>query len=52
MEDIFKSDVFGIEKESGKVEGIIAAVYQSVFGGDASPATPSKAARNRKALFV
>ena len=22
------------EKENGKVEGILAAVYQSVFGGD------------------
>ena len=34
MEDSFKSDVFGVEKEHGKVEGILAAVYQSVFGGD------------------
>ena len=34
MEDSFKSDVFGVEKEKGKVEGILAAVYQSVFGGD------------------
>ena len=33
MEDSFKSDVFGVEKENGKVEGILAAVYQSVFGG-------------------
>ncbi len=23
-----------MEKENGKVEGILAAVYQSVFGGD------------------
>ena len=37
MEDSFKSDVFGVEKEAGKVEGIIAAVYQSVFGGDVYP---------------
>lgn len=29
MEDTFRSDVFGVEKEPGKVEGIIAAVYQS-----------------------
>ena len=28
MEDTFQSDVFGVEKEKGKVEGIIAAVYQ------------------------
>ena len=34
MEDSFKSDVFGVEKKNGKVEGILAAVYQSVFGGD------------------
>ncbi len=34
MEDTFKSDVFGVEKEKGKVEGILAAVYQNVFGGD------------------
>ena len=34
MEDSFHSDVFGVEKESGKVEGILAAVYQDLFGGD------------------
>ena len=34
MEDSFKSDVFGVEKEAGKVEGILAAVYQDVFGGE------------------
>ena len=34
MEDTFKSDVFGVEKEKGKVEGILAAVYQNVFGGE------------------
>ena len=28
----FESDVFGIEKEPGKLEGILAAVYQNVFG--------------------
>lgn len=44
MEDTFKSDVFGVEKESGKVEGIIAAVYQSVFGGDVYPSLQEKAA--------
>lgn len=27
MEDTFRSDVFGVEKEEGKVEGILAAVY-------------------------
>jgi prophage maintenance system killer protein len=44
MDDTFKSDVFGVEKESGKVEGIIAAVYQSVFGGDVYPSLEEKAA--------
>ena len=34
MKDSFETDVFGVEKESGKVEGIIAAVYQSVFCQD------------------
>lgn len=44
MEDTFKSDVFGVEKEKGKVEGILAAVYQSVFGGDVYPSLEEKAA--------
>ncbi|MBP5495250.1 MAG: virulence RhuM family protein [Lachnospiraceae bacterium] len=44
MEDSFRSDVFGVEKEVGKVEGIIAAVYQSVFGGDVYPSLEEKAA--------
>lgn len=44
MEDSFKSDVFGVEKEQGKVEGILAAVYQSVFGGDVYPSLEEKAA--------
>ena len=44
MEDTFKSDVFGVEKEAGKVEGIIAAVYQDVFGGDVYPSLEEKAA--------
>ncbi len=44
MEDTFKSAVFGVEKEVGKVEGIIAAVYQSVFGGDVYPSLEEKAA--------
>lgn len=37
MENSFHSDVFGVEKEKGKVEGILAAVYQSIFGKDAYP---------------
>ena len=44
LEDSFKSDVFGVEKENGKVEGILAAVYQSVFGGDVYPSLEEKAA--------
>ena len=44
MEDTFKSDVFGVEKEKGKVKGIIDAVYQSAFGEDAYPTLEEKAA--------
>lgn len=44
MEDTFHSDVFGVEKEAGKVEGILAAVYQNVFGGDVYPSLEEKAA--------
>ena len=44
MDDTFKSDVFGVEKEAGKVEGILAAVYQDVFGGEVYPSLEEKAA--------
>ena len=44
MRDSFHTDVFGLEKEKGKVEGIIAAVYQSAFGEDAYPTLEEKAA--------
>lgn len=44
MKDSFETDVFGVEKESGKVKGIIAAVYQSVFGQDAYQSLEEKAA--------
>ena len=44
MESSLKSDVFGVEKESGKVEGILAEVYQSVFGRDVYPSLEEKAA--------
>ena len=40
----FESDVFGIEKESGKLEGILAAVYQNVFGTEVYPSIEEKAA--------
>ena len=43
MRDSFNTDVFGVEKESGKVAGIIAAIYQSVFGQDAYPSVEEKA---------
>ena len=44
MEDTFKTDVFGVERKKGKVEGIIAAVYQDVFGGEVYPTLEEKAA--------
>ena len=44
MRDSFNTDVFGVEKEAGKVSGIIAAVYQSVFGQEAYPSVEEKAA--------
>ena len=33
-----------VEKEKGKVEGILAAVYQDVFGGEVYPSLEEKAA--------
>ena len=44
MRDSFNTDVFGVEKEIGKVKGIIAAIYQSAFGYDAYPSLEEKAA--------
>ena len=44
MQDSFNTDVFGVEKENGKVAGIIASVYQSAFGQDAYPSVEEKAA--------
>ena len=38
------SDVFGVEKETGKLNGIIAAVYQNVFGQEMYPSDEEKAA--------
>lgn len=40
----FDSDVFGVEKEVGKLEGILAAVYQNVFGVEVYPSIEEKAA--------
>lgn len=47
MEYAGKTDVFGIEKESGKVEGILAAVYQNVFGQEVYPSLEEKAGITR-----
>lgn len=38
------SALFGIEKEKGKLEGILSAVYQSVCGAEAYPTIQEKAA--------
>ena len=44
MKDSFDTDVFGVEKEPGKVAGIIDSVYQSAFGQDAYLSVEEKAA--------
>ena len=44
MKDSFDTDVFGVEKEPGKVAGIIDSVYQSAFEQDAYPSVEEKAA--------
>ena len=38
----FESDVFGVEKEAGKLNGILAAVYQNVFGTEVYPSIEEK----------
>lgn len=38
------SSVFGVEKENGKLDGILAAVYQNVFGEEIYPSLEEKAA--------
>ena len=38
------SSVFGVEKEEGKLNGILAAVYQNVFGQKVYPSLEEKAA--------
>lgn len=38
------SSVFGVEKEEGKLNGIIAQVYQNVFGHELYPSIEEKAA--------
>lgn len=39
----FESDVFGVEKEKGKLNGILAAVYQNIFGQELYPSIEEKA---------
>lgn len=38
------SDIFGLEKQSGKLNGIIAQIYQDVFGKELYPSVEEKAA--------
>lgn len=38
------SSLFGVEKEEGKLNGILAAVYQNVFGQEVYPSLEEKAA--------
>ena len=40
----FNSSVFGVEKEKGKLEGIIATIYQNVFWEELYPSIEEKAA--------
>ena len=40
----FNSDVFGVEQEKGKLNGILEAVYQNVFGTEVYPSIEEKAA--------
>lgn len=40
----FESEVFGVEKEKGKINGILSLVYQNVFGQEVYPSIEEKAA--------
>lgn len=40
----FESDVFGVEKEEGKLKGILETIYQHVFGQELYPSMEEKAA--------
>ena len=44
MRSSFETDVFGVEKEEGKVAGIIASIYQTAFGEEVYPSIEEKAA--------
>ena len=38
------SNLFGVEKENGKLNGILEAIYQNVFGTELYPTIEDKAA--------
>jgi len=40
----FESDVFGLEREKGKLEGILSTIYKNVFGVELYPSIEEKAA--------
>ncbi len=40
----FDTAVFGVEKEKGKLEGIVASIYQTAFGQEVYPTIEEKAA--------
>lgn len=44
MEFSAESGIFGLEKETGKLEGILSAIYQSAFGHDVYATLEEKAA--------
>jgi len=44
MEFSKTSDIFGVEKEPGKLQSILAAIYQSAFGKEVYPTLEDKAA--------
>lgn len=44
MSKEFGSGVFGVEKEKGKLEGIIVSIYQTAFGEGLYPTIEEKAA--------
>lgn len=39
------SNVFGVEKEYGKLNGILAAIYQYVFGTELYPSIEEKSCK-------
>lgn len=44
MEFSASSEIFGLEKEPGKLESILSAIYQTAFGQDVYPTLEEKAA--------